>query len=59
MSRQQCPYCPHPEDDHIVAAAGDPVDGGTFFCPVKGCECVGSWYLRGRTVFFTPEPVNE
>lgn len=42
--------CEHPWDVHILAAdnTGDPLDGGTWFCPEGGCTCVGTWDVRDR-----------
>jgi hypothetical protein len=38
-----CAACPHRWGQHVLIAAGDPLDGGAFHCPE--CFCAGTWNI--------------
>lgn len=42
---EPCEKCPHDWDSHILSTGHNPIDGGIFHCPVKGCGCWGTWSL--------------
>ena len=49
MGDEPCPQCQHPFDPHILVAMGAPQDGGFILCPVEGCNCIGTWDVKGDT----------
>lgn len=44
---ETCSQCPHPFDDHLViATTDDPLAGGVIICPVRDCDCHGTWDIK-------------
>ncbi len=39
-----CVQCRHLMDPHVMYRTGDTAqDGGIILCPVKDCQCLGTW----------------
>ncbi len=50
---EPCPTCGDEYDQHVLIATApdeDPMKGGISLCPVKGCQCFGTWSPPGHPV---------